>query len=81
MRGHLRASGMLMLLALAGCAGRVWLDQASPDGITLHWYTRDATIGIAHAEAAEHCRRFGKGAVLLDEFEDQDITTAHFACR
>jgi hypothetical protein len=70
-----------LLLALAGCAGRLWVDQASADGITLHWYTREATIDTAHAEALEHCRGYGKGVVLLDEFADQDITRARFACR
>jgi hypothetical protein len=70
-----------LLLTLAGCAGRVWLDRASAAGITLHWYTREATVDIARGEALEHCRGYGKDAVLLDEFVDRDITTAHFACR
>ena len=76
-----RAAAPALLLALAGCAGRLWVDQASADGITLHWYTREATIDTAHAEALEHCRGYGKGVVLLDEFADQDITRARFACR
>ncbi|HUJ98000.1 MAG TPA: hypothetical protein VLV85_07120 [Stellaceae bacterium] len=65
---------------LCGCAGRIWLDHASDQGATLHWYTREATIEEARARAAAHCSGFGKQALLLDEFEDQDVTTAHFAC-
>jgi hypothetical protein len=68
-------------LALSGCAGRIWLDHESGTGATLHWYTRETTIDAARARAEEHCRHLAKRAVLLDEFEDQDITTAHFACR
>jgi len=70
-----------LLLAPAGCAGRLWVDRASAEGVRLHWYTREATMDIARAAAAENCRRYGKGAVLLDEFEDRDVTTANFACR
>jgi hypothetical protein len=83
----LRNFGPLALLAasavtgLCGCAGRIWLDRASEQGATLHWYTREATIDEARARAAAHCSSFGKHALLLDEFEDQDVTTAHFACR
>jgi hypothetical protein len=65
---------------LGGCAGRIWLDHASEQGATLHWYTREATIDEARARAAAHCSDFGKRALLLDLFEDQDVTTAHFAC-
>jgi hypothetical protein len=66
---------------LCGCAGRIWLDHASAQGATLHWYTREVTINEARARAATHCSGFGKRALLLDEFEDQDVTTAHFACQ
>ena len=66
---------------LCGCAGRIWLDHASERGATLHWYTREVTINEARARAAAHCGSFGKRALLLDEFEDQDVTTAHFACQ
>jgi hypothetical protein len=65
---------------LCGCAGRIWLDHASEHGATLHWYTREVTIEEARVPAAAHCSDFGKRAVLLDEFEDQDVTTAHFVC-
>jgi hypothetical protein len=65
---------------LCGCAGRIWLDDASAQGATLHWYTREVTFDEATARAAAHCRNFGKRALLLDLFEDQDVTTAHFAC-
>jgi hypothetical protein len=76
-----RWGGVLLLLALVGCAGRVWRDHADADGIALHWYTREATINIARAAAAEHCSDFGKRAELVSEFEDHDITRASFACR
>jgi hypothetical protein len=66
---------------LAGCADRIWLDHESAGGITLHWYTREMTIDAATARANAHCRSFGRHASLLDEFEDQDVATAHFACR
>jgi hypothetical protein len=70
------------LVALGGCSsGRIWLDHQSTDGATLHWYTREATIGDAQARAATHCSQFGKRAQLLDEFEDEDVTTAHFGCQ
>jgi hypothetical protein len=78
---YLRWSAIFVLVVLAGCAGRVWRDHADADGIALHWYTREATVDIAHAEAAEHCRSFGKHAELLAEFEDHDVTRARFACR
>lgn len=73
---------LLLAMALAACAsGRIWLDHDSPDGITLHWYTKETTIDAARAEANNHCQAWAKQAVLLDEFEDRDVTTAHFACR
>lgn len=71
---------LLSALGLAGCSGRIWLDHQSEAGATLHWYTRETTIDAAKLRAAEHCQRFGKRARLLDEFEDSDVTTAHFAC-
>ncbi len=77
-----RLPALTLALALSACAsGRIWLDHDSPDGISLHWYTRETTIDDARAEATTHCQAWGKHAVLLDEFEDQDVTTAHFACR
>lgn len=81
MDGGLRWIGVLLLLALLGCAGRIWRDHADADGIALHWYTREASVDIARAAAAEHCRGFGKRAELVSEFEDQDVTRATFACR
>jgi hypothetical protein len=75
------ASIAVLSAVLAGCAGRIWLDRQSPDGISLHWYTREASIDTAQATAQEHCRGFGKEAILVEDFEDQDITRARFACR
>lgn len=76
------AAPLALVLALAACAsGRIWLDHDSPDGITLHWYTKETTIDAARAEANNHCQARGRHALLLDEFEDRDVTTAHFACR
>lgn len=66
---------------LAGCAGGIGVDHESADGVTLYWHKRDSSIDQAAAKASAHCRTFGKRAVLLDEFEDTDVTTAHFACR
>jgi hypothetical protein len=77
---HGRALAVAAALALSGCSGRIWLDHASAGGATLHWYTDETTIRDAQARADEHCRHFGKHAQLRDEFEDQDVTTAHFAC-
>jgi hypothetical protein len=75
-----RALAFAGALALSGCGGRIWLDHASAGGTTLRWYTRETTIDDVQARAEEHCSRFDKTARLLDEFEDQDVTTAHFAC-
>jgi hypothetical protein len=75
------AALLLGTLALAACAGRVWLDHESDAGATLHWYTHEASISEVARRAEAHCQSFGKRALLLDEFEDQDVTTAHFACR
>lgn len=72
---------LALALALAGCAGRIWVDQSSPQGIRIHWYTQESTIDIAHGMAVEHCQEHGKGAVLLRLFEDHDVTVADFACR
>jgi hypothetical protein len=82
-RGLTRQRSALALaaaLALSGCSGRIWLDHASAEGATLHWYTEETTIREAQGKADEHCRQFDKHAQLVDEFEDQDVTTAHFAC-
>ena len=70
-----------MAVLLAGCAGRIWTDQSTPQGLALHWYTKETTVEAATAEAETHCRNFGTHAVLLGEFEDQDITRAQYACR
>lgn len=70
------------LIALAGCSsGRIWLDHDTVDGATLHWYTDEATMTDAQARAATHCSQFGRRALLLDEFQDEDVTTAHFVCQ
>lgn len=70
-----------LALSLAACAGRIWRDQADADGIRLHWYTDKASIDEASAEAARHCQASGKRAELQDEFIDDDVTVARFACR
>jgi hypothetical protein len=75
-----RWGGMLLLLALAGCAGRIWHEDASADGIRLRWYTPEVTIDVARAEALEHCRRFDRRPELVREFADRDMTVADFAC-
>jgi hypothetical protein len=67
--------------AVSACGGRIWADREGPDGLRLHWYTQEATIEEAGARADEHCRPLGKEAVMTEEFEDQDITQAVFACR
>ena len=72
---------LLAALTLSACGGRVWLDHGSDAGATLHWYTREASISEVAARAQAHCQGFGKRALLLDESEDQDVTTAHFACQ
>lgn len=75
-----RWSGLVLLLALAGCSGRIWEENATAAGIRLHWYTQENTIDNVRAEAVEHCRSFGRRAELIQEFEDQDMSTADFAC-
>ncbi len=70
----------MLLLTLLGCTGRLWQEHADADGITLHWYTRESTMDTVRDEAIEHCSLYGKRAELLREFEDQDMTTASFAC-
>ena len=47
----------------------------------LHWYTSEASIGDARAEAARYCQASQKHAELLEEFIDDDVTVARFACR
>lgn len=76
----IRWGGLLLLLTLLGCSGRIWREDASADGIRLHWYTREVTIDFARAEALEHCSRFGRRPELIREFADQDVTSADFAC-
>ena len=75
--------GFALALAagLAACDGRIWLDHDTPQSVELPWYTNEASIGEASARANRHCQTWGKQAVLLDEFEDQDVTTARFSCR
>jgi hypothetical protein len=68
-------------LGLAACVGRIWRDEADANGLRLHWYTKEASIDEARAEAARYCRDRGKRAELRDEFTDRDVTVARFACR
>jgi hypothetical protein len=70
-----------LVLSLAACAARIWRDEATPQGVRLHWYTNEASIDDARAEAARYCRAGGARAELQDEFIDNDVTVAHFACR
>ncbi len=72
---------LVLVAALAACGGRIWADQESPQGVRLHWYTREASIDAATRRAAEHCQLWEKHAVLLEEFTDADVTVARFACR
>ena len=68
-------------LSVAACAARIWRDQASDEGVRLHWYTKEASIDDARAEAAQYCQARDKRAELEDEFIDEDVTVARFACR
>lgn len=70
----------LAALIVAGCAPDLAIDRASADGATLRWLTRDASIDEAEAAAATHCQRYDKRALLIEEFEDEDVTLARFAC-
>jgi hypothetical protein len=81
--GRLCRTGLIALASLlAGCAsGRIWTDESAPQGIALHWYTKEVSIDAAKAAADAHCRQAGRRAVLVREFEDQDITRAQFDCR
>lgn len=78
-----RCLGFTLALAagLAACGGRIWLDHDTPQSVELHWYTGEASIDEAGARANRHCQTWGKQGVLLEEFEDQDVTTARYACR
>lgn len=80
MGNHRRWGGLVLLLTLVGCTGRLWQENADANGITLHWYTRESTMDVVHAEATEHCSLYGKRAELLREFEGPNMTTANFAC-
>ncbi len=68
-------------LSVAACAARIWRDQASEEGMRLHWYTKEASIDDARAEAARYCNARDRRAELLEEFIDADVTVARFACR
>jgi hypothetical protein len=68
-------------LTLTGCAERIWRDEADADGVRLHWYTGEVSIDEARAEAVRYCQASGKRAELHDEFIDDDVTVARFACR
>ncbi len=68
-------------LSVAACAARIWRDQASEEGMRLHWYTKEASIDDARAEAARYCKARERRAELLEEFIDADVTVARFACR
>jgi hypothetical protein len=70
-----------MALTVAACAGRIWRDEADADGLRLHWYTGEVSIDEARAEAARYCQASARHAQLEDEFIDQDVTVARFACR
>jgi spermidine/putrescine-binding protein len=70
----------LAALAVSGCGPSFAVDRASAEGATLRWYTLDASIDEAQATAATHCQRYDKRARLIEEFEDQDVTLARFAC-
>jgi len=78
-RVALAAGGMA--LTVAACAARIWRDEASAEGVRLHWYTNEASLEDATAEAARHCRAWAKRAEFLEEFIDDDVTVARFACR
>jgi hypothetical protein len=78
-RVALAAGGMA--LGVAGCAARIWRDEASPQGVRLHWYTNEASIDDARAEAARYCQAWHKPAELIEELIDDDVTVARFACR
>jgi hypothetical protein len=78
-RWALAAGGMA--LSVAGCAEHIWRDEASPQGVRLHWYTNETSIDDARAEAARYCQAWQKRAELREEFIDNDVTVARFACR
>src|SRR5579863_6230414 len=74
-----RRLGFLILwsaFVLAACSGRIWQDEATADTVRLHWYTAEASIDEARSLGEEHCRRSGRRAEMVQEFEDGDITTA-----
>ena len=78
-RAALVAGGVA--LTLAGCAGRIWRDEADAEGVRLHWYTGKPSIDEARAAAARYCQVRAKRAELEGEFIDRDVTVARFACR
>ena len=78
-RVALAAAGMA--LGAAACAAPIWRDEATPQGVRLHWYANEASIDDARAEAARYCQAQGKRAELLEEFIDDDVTVARFGCR
>lgn len=80
-RWPMLVAGAMGVTALSGCLQEPRVDRSGPDGIEMHWYTADSSIDAAMAEAEAYCRPLGKHALLTREFEDQDVTTAHFACR
>src|SRR5260370_13224521 len=53
-RVALAAAGMA--LGMAACAARIWRDEATPQGVRLHWYTNEASIDAATAQAAPYCQ-------------------------
>jgi hypothetical protein len=70
----------VLLLALAGCSGRIWRDQVSPDGITYRWYTNEVSMDEVSAEAVRHCSAYGRRPQLVRVFEDQDMSVANYVC-
>lgn len=66
---------------LAGCGAVIMVDQESPQGVKLHWYNDEGSIDAATRKAERHCRRGDKQAILVEEFVDDDVTTARFECR
>lgn len=75
-------AGLLLAGGLAGCAGGPpALQQTSPNGIELYWYTGQRSLDEAQAEAQNHCQSWGKRAVLVRESTDGGVVRARFACR
>ncbi|HEX7970147.1 MAG TPA: hypothetical protein VF502_18130 [Stellaceae bacterium] len=70
-----------MAAGLAACGAVIMVDQESPEDIKLHWYNDEGSIDAATGKAERHCQRWSKHAFLVEEFVDDDVTTARFECR